>query len=282
MGMGILIEIVLTFTLVFVIFATALDREGMGRLAPLAIGFTVLVGHIVAVSLTWASMNPARSFGPALVAGVWGDHWVYWAGPLVGGGIAGLVYQVVFFGRAIPGRATRLDLPDLDTVPTRDRVELGEVELFKGLTDDQINTVASVGEISQIGAGETLGEASEVGKFLYVVLSGKAEASARSPVGDVTVRIVGPGESFPVAALVGSGALVASVKADSAMEVLAIPQAELLALCSENPEIGMPLFAAVAEASLNRYRQTLAGVVTSSEQLRSELMELEDRSVWPF
>ena len=282
MGMGLLIEIVLTFTLVFVIFATAIDREGMGRLAPLAIGLTVLVGHIVAVPLTGASMNPARSFGPAVVTGAWGDHWIYWAGPLVGGGIAGLVYQLVFFGRAIPGRETSLELPHLVTGPARDRVELGEVDLFRGLTADQINTVASLGEKSQIKAGETLGEASEVGKFLYFVLSGKAEASVRSRIGEVTVRIVGPGESFPVASLVGSGALVTSVKASTAMELLAIPQAELLALCSENPEIGMRLFAAVAEVSVNRYRQTLAGVVTSSEQLRSELVELEGHSLWPF
>ena len=280
--MGILMEIVLTFVLVFVIFATAFDPEGMGRLAPLAIGLTVLVGHIVAVPLTGASMNPARSFGPAVVEGVWGNHWVYWAGPVIGGAIASLVYQVVFLGRPIAGRPTPLELPRLDTKLTQDRVELSEVDLFRDLTDDQIERVASVGKRSDIAAGQVLGKASEVGGFLFIVLAGKAEASVQSPIGAVTVRIVGPGESFPVAALLGSGALVTSVKATTVMDVLAIPRAKLLALCSEDPEIGMRLYAVVAEVSVNRYRETLAKVGAASQQLQSELLELESRSLWPF
>lgn len=99
-SMGLLMEIVVTFALVFVIFATAVDPSGMGNLAPLAIGLAVLVDHIVAVPITGASMNPARSFGPALVAGEWGDQWIYWVGPLIGGAIAGLVYQFAFMNRA--------------------------------------------------------------------------------------------------------------------------------------------------------------------------------------
>ncbi len=51
------------------------------------------------VPLTGASMNPARSFGPALVANQWADHWVYWLGPLIGAGIAALVYEFVFLHR---------------------------------------------------------------------------------------------------------------------------------------------------------------------------------------
>ena len=79
--------------------ATAIDRKGMGRLAPLAIGLTVLVGHVVAVPVTGASMNPARSLGPALVAAEWGTLWLYWAGPLLGGALAGLGYQYLFIRR---------------------------------------------------------------------------------------------------------------------------------------------------------------------------------------
>ncbi len=99
-SMGLLMEIVVTFALVFVIFATAVDPSGMGNLAPLAIGLAVLVDHILAVPITGASMNPARSFGPALVAGEWGDQWIYWVGPLIGGAVAGLVYQFAFMNRA--------------------------------------------------------------------------------------------------------------------------------------------------------------------------------------
>ena len=95
-GTGLLVEIILTFVLVFTVFATAMDPRGMGNLAPVAIGLAVLVDHFVGVPLTGASMNPARSFGPALVANFWDDQWVYWLGPLVGGGVAGLLYSFLF------------------------------------------------------------------------------------------------------------------------------------------------------------------------------------------
>jgi len=95
-GAGVLVEAVLTFVLVFTVFATAIDRRGMGNLAPIAIGLAILIDHLVGVPLTGASMNPARSFGPALVADAWDNHWVYWVGPLAGGGIAALVYYLTF------------------------------------------------------------------------------------------------------------------------------------------------------------------------------------------
>jgi aquaporin TIP len=98
-SMGLLMEIILTFALVFVIFATAVDPGGMANLAPLAIGLTVLVDHLIAVPITGASMNPARSFGPALVAGEWSQHWIYWVGPLIGAVGAGLLYQFAFINR---------------------------------------------------------------------------------------------------------------------------------------------------------------------------------------
>ena len=98
-GAGLLVEIILTFALVFVVFATAIDPKGLGHLAPVAIGLTVLVDHLVGIPLTGASMNPARSFGPAVVANIWDDHWIYWLGPLIGAGIAALVYEFVFLNR---------------------------------------------------------------------------------------------------------------------------------------------------------------------------------------
>ena len=98
-SMGLVMELVVTFALVFVIFATAVDSGGMGNLAPLAIGLTVLVDHLLAVPITGASMNPARSFGPALVAGEWADHWIYWIGPLLGGSLAAFTYQFSFMNR---------------------------------------------------------------------------------------------------------------------------------------------------------------------------------------
>lgn len=96
---GLVVEIVITFALVFVVFATAIDSKGPGHLAPLAIGMTILVGHLVAVPFTGTSMNPARSFGPALIANAWMDHWIFWVGPLIGGGLAALVYEYIFLRR---------------------------------------------------------------------------------------------------------------------------------------------------------------------------------------
>ena len=96
---GVLTEIILTFALVGVVFATAMDPRGPGNVAALAIGLTVLVDHLVGVPLTGASMNPARSFGPAVIKGVWGDHLIYWVGPLIGAAIAALIYQYFFMKR---------------------------------------------------------------------------------------------------------------------------------------------------------------------------------------
>ena len=67
----------------------------------MAIGMVYLVDHLVAYPLTGASMNPARTFGPALIAdmndiaGAWNAHWVYWAGPIVGALIAAVAYRWV-------------------------------------------------------------------------------------------------------------------------------------------------------------------------------------------
>lgn len=93
---ALLTEIVLTFVLALTVFATAIDPAGPAHLAPIAIGLAVLVDHLIGVPLTGASMNPARSFGPALLAGVWAGHWIYWAGPLIGAALAAWLYKFFF------------------------------------------------------------------------------------------------------------------------------------------------------------------------------------------
>lgn len=89
---GMSIELVLTFFLVIVIFGTAIDGRGH-NLGGLAIGAIVAVDIMMGGPLTGASMNPARSFGPALVSGFWVNHWIYWAGPIVGAVLAAFVYE---------------------------------------------------------------------------------------------------------------------------------------------------------------------------------------------
>jgi MIP family channel proteins len=85
------IEAVLTFFLMFVIYGSAVDSRA-GYLGPLAIGLTVALDILFGGPFTGAAMNPARTFGPALIGGQWENHFVYWVGPLLGGGLAGLIY----------------------------------------------------------------------------------------------------------------------------------------------------------------------------------------------
>jgi aquaporin NIP len=87
------IEILLTAVLMFVIISVATDTRAVGQLAAIAIGGTVALDALWGGPLTGASMNPARSFGPALVAGLWQAHWVYWLGPLAGASLGAILYQ---------------------------------------------------------------------------------------------------------------------------------------------------------------------------------------------
>lgn len=82
---GLVMEIILTAFLVLVVFNVAVSKKGWGANAPIAIGLAVMLIHFVAVPATGASVNPARSFGPALVTNEWADFWVYIAGPAIGG-----------------------------------------------------------------------------------------------------------------------------------------------------------------------------------------------------
>jgi MIP family channel proteins len=92
---SLLLEMLLTAALMFVITAVATDTRAVGELAALAIGFTVAANALWGGPISGASMNPARSLGPALVAGVWQDQWIYLVGPLVGAAAGALVYQWV-------------------------------------------------------------------------------------------------------------------------------------------------------------------------------------------
>ena len=85
------LEGVLTFFLVFVVFGSAVDVRAP-KIGGLAIGLTVALDILVGGPLTGAAMNPARTFGPALASGHWNNHLVYWAGPMLGGLAAGLIY----------------------------------------------------------------------------------------------------------------------------------------------------------------------------------------------
>ncbi len=94
------LEAIFTFFLVTVIFMTAVHKKAAAGIQGISIGGMVFLLHIVGVPLTGASMNPARTFGPALASGFWEFHWVYWVGPIIGGIIAGLIMNYVFVKKA--------------------------------------------------------------------------------------------------------------------------------------------------------------------------------------
>jgi MIP family channel proteins len=94
-GSAFVYELVLTAFLMFVIMAVATDTRAVGAAAAIAIGGTVALGSLSGGAVTGASMNPARSFGPALAAGQWQDFWLYVLGPLVGAAIGAFSYQLV-------------------------------------------------------------------------------------------------------------------------------------------------------------------------------------------
>ncbi|HTS72652.1 MAG TPA: aquaporin [Gaiellaceae bacterium] len=102
-GQGMVIEAVLTFFLVWVIFACAADPRGAFRMiAGLAIGFTISLDIFMGGPYTGAAMNPARAFGPELVQGVWSNAWVWYVGPALGGVAAALAYEWLYLRQAEP------------------------------------------------------------------------------------------------------------------------------------------------------------------------------------
>jgi aquaporin Z len=102
-GQAVVIEAVLTFFLVWVVFATAVDPRGtFKQIAGLAIGFTITLDILMGGGLTGGIMNPARAFGPQLVGNHWTHFWVWYVGPIAGGALAGLIYEVLYLTPAGP------------------------------------------------------------------------------------------------------------------------------------------------------------------------------------
>lgn len=102
-GQGLVVEIILTFFLMLVVNAAADASKSNQMMVPVAIGFSVTVSHLVAIPLTGTSLNPTRSFASAAASNslaqcsnVWNNHWVFWLGPMLGGILATIIYQLVF------------------------------------------------------------------------------------------------------------------------------------------------------------------------------------------
>jgi aquaporin NIP len=102
---GLIVEMILTFFLMLVVMAVATDARVAGPVAGIAVGLSVAFDALMGGPLTGASMNPARSLGPALATAIWSHHWVYWVGPLSGAFLAVRAYDYLRSGSSHDYRA---------------------------------------------------------------------------------------------------------------------------------------------------------------------------------
>ena len=144
--------------------------------------------------------------------------------------------------------------------------EFSHVDLFRGMSVEQIQRVVGLGHRIQVSAGEKQGQGGDVAESLFIILSGEASLSARSDIGEITVRIAGPGESFPLASLLESGTMITTAEALTDLDLLAILRADLMALSSREPEIGMRIYSNVAQMFANRYSATLTQLAIGAER----------------
>src|SRR5206468_12863941 len=95
-GVLLLTEFILTYLLMTSVLGTAVDDRGKAvKIGGFGIGLTVAFDILAGGTVTGASMNPARSFGPALVQGNWQWHWAYWVAPIAGACVASVLYEKV-------------------------------------------------------------------------------------------------------------------------------------------------------------------------------------------
>lgn len=142
------VEVMITFVLVFTVLASIDEkRTDLNGSAPLTIGLAVAVGHLVAIAYTGCSMNPARSFGPAVIQNAWDAHWVFWIGPMVGSFVAALLYEYIFSAGATLGRTKRcLTRSRAPSEPEKgeelEKVEICEIDEKKDpeSEDEQVKT----------------------------------------------------------------------------------------------------------------------------------------------
>ena len=127
LGNAFIVEVMGTLLLVFVVLETAVNtssvtadgdqmvRGNKQNLAPIPIGFAVFLAHTICIPITGCSINPTRSFGPALVSGFWENHWLWWLGPCTGATLAALLWGIL----------KKLDPPDTSAAVSPEGVKGG-------------------------------------------------------------------------------------------------------------------------------------------------------------
>ena len=163
-------------------------------------------------------------------------------------------------------------------VPASEEFDFATVDVFSRLSREQIASVVALGNRVSVSEGETLGAGGEAGQNLFIIQSGEAQLTAQSEIGQIAVRLAGPGESFPQAVLLGEGTLITAGSALSDMTLLQIPRSRLLDLCTQDAAIGRGIYAATAQLFANRYSRTLTqlGMSATREMQRDSEEDQED------
>lgn len=155
--------------------------------------------------------------------------------------------------------------------------DFSSVDMFARLSRDQISSVVALGRTVSVREGETLGDGGEAGQNLYIIQSGEAQLTAQADIGQIAVRVAGPGESFPQAVLLGEGTLITAGSALSNMTLLQIPRAPLLDLCTQDAAIGRGIYAATAQLFASRYSRTLTQLgMSASREIRDNNDKRDD------
>jgi CRP-like cAMP-binding protein len=134
---------------------------------------------------------------------------------------------------------------------------LRTVDIFRGLPDSALAQLADLGDRRSVSKGQLMGTEGEIGNSVYVVMDGRAHLSADSSAGRLTARIAGPGESFPLAALLGDGRLITSVEASTDMTVWQVDRRALKEHFRTHCATGAHVYAKAAGILADRYRSTI-------------------------
>ena len=163
--------------------------------------------------------------------------------------------------------------------PANEDFDYGTVDVFARLTGEQIAAVVALGNRVSVTEGETLGAGGEAGRNLFIIHTGEAQLTAQSEIGQIAVRVAGPGESFPQAVLLGEGTLITAGSALSDMTLLQIPRARLLDLCTQDAATGRGIYAATAQLFANRYSRTLTQLgMSATREMQRDSEEMQEVS----
>nr|XP_055193094.1 aquaporin-6 isoform X1 [Nyctereutes procyonoides] len=142
-GQAVAVELVLTLQLVLCIFASTDSRQTSGSPATM-MGISLSLGHLIGIYFTGCSMNPARSFGPAIIVGKFKVHWVFWVGPLTGAVLASLIYNFILFPDTKTMAQRLAILMGTETVETVAKVEQENKESQPSSGDTEMENVCQM------------------------------------------------------------------------------------------------------------------------------------------